>query len=96
MEADNSVLAHLASQYAVILSKEYALQLNADENLAQLDLLPVGTGVYQLNDYVANEYVRLKPHNKYWGKKAHIPNMVIDVSTNSAGRIANILIVNVM
>ncbi|WGE88384.1 ABC transporter substrate-binding protein [Actinobacillus equuli subsp. haemolyticus] len=91
VEADNSVLAHLASQYAVILSKEYALQLNADENLAQLDLLPIGTGVYQLNDYVANEYVRLKPHNKYWGKKAHIPNMVVDVSTNSAGRIAKYL-----
>lgn len=91
VEADNSVLAHLASQYAVILSKEYALQLNADENLAQLDLLPVGTGVYQLNDYVANEYVRLKPHHKYWGKKAHIPNMVVDVSTNSAARIAKYL-----
>ncbi|KIE91311.1 putative peptide ABC transporter substrate-binding protein [Actinobacillus pleuropneumoniae] len=66
---DQSVLAHLASQYAVILSKEYALQLNADENLAQLDLLPVGTGVYQLSNYVQNEYVRLKPHPKYWAKK---------------------------
>nr|WP_150538921.1 ABC transporter substrate-binding protein [Actinobacillus vicugnae] len=91
IEADNSVLAHLASQYAVILSKEYALQLNADENLAQLDLLPIGTGVYQLNDYVANEYIRLKPHSKYWGKKAQIPNMVVDMSTNSAGRIAKYL-----
>ena len=85
---DQSVLAHLASQYAVILSKEYALQLNADENLAQLDLLPVGTGVYQLSNYVQNEYVRLKPHPKYWGKKANIENMVVDVSSNDTGRMA--------
>lgn len=90
-EPDSSVLEHLASQYAVILSKEYALQLNADENLAQLDLLPVGTGVYQLKDYVQNEYVRLTPNKKYWGEKAHIANVVVDVSTNSIGRIAKFL-----
>ncbi|WGE89866.1 ABC transporter substrate-binding protein [Actinobacillus arthritidis] len=88
---DSSILAHLASQYAVILSKEYALQLNADENLAQLDLLPIGTGVYQLNDYVQNEYVRLKPHPKYWGKKAQIENVVVDVSSNDTGRMAKYL-----
>lgn len=88
---NQSVLAHLASQYAVILSKEYALQLNADENLAQLDLLPVGTGVYQLSNYVQNEYVRLKPHPKYWGKKANIENMVVDVSSNDTGRMAKYL-----
>ncbi len=63
------MLAHLASQYAVILSKEYALQLNADDNLVQLDLLPVGTGVYQLESYENNDYVRLKPNMNYWGKK---------------------------
>ncbi len=88
---DQSVLAHLASQYAVILSKEYALQLNADENLAQLDLLPVGTGVYQLSSYVQNEYVRLKPHPKYWGRKANIENVVVDVSSNDTGRMAKYL-----
>lgn len=91
VEPDNSVLFHLASQYAVILSKEYALQLNADENLVEFDLLPVGTGVYQLSDYVPNEYVRLKPHPHYWGKPAHIPNMIIDVSANSTGRMAKYL-----
>ncbi|AKO45489.1 ABC transporter substrate-binding protein [[Haemophilus] ducreyi] len=88
---DNSVLAHLASQYAVILSKEYALLLNADENLAQLDLLPVGTGVYQLSDYIQNEYVRLKPNPVYWGEKAKINNVVVDFSSNSTGRMAKYL-----
>lgn len=88
---DSSIMAHLASQYAVILSKEYALQLNADENLVQLDLLPVGTGVYQLESYENNNSVRLKPHSAYWGKKAHIQNMIIDFSTEATGRMAKFL-----
>lgn len=85
---DSSLLAHLASQYAVILSKEYALQLNADENLVQLDLLPVGTGVYQLESYENKDFIRLKPNANYWGKKAHIQNMVVDFSTEATGRMA--------
>lgn len=88
---DSSILAHLASQYAVILSKEYALQLNADENLVQLDLLPVGTGVYQLESYENGSFVRLKPNNHYWGKKAHIQNMIVDFSTEETGRMAKYL-----
>lgn len=88
---DHALLSHLASQYAVILSKEYALQLNADENLSQLDLLPVGTGVYQLSSYVQNDYVRLQPNPHYWGKKAKIKNMVVDFSSDGTGRMAKFL-----
>lgn len=88
---DASLLAHLSSQYAVILSKEYALQLNADDNLAQLDILPVGTGVYQLSSYVQNDFARLRPNPHYWGKKAHIENMIVDFSTTGTGRMAKFL-----
>lgn len=88
---DAAILAHLASQYAVILSKEYALQLNADDNLVQLDLLPVGTGVYQLASYESNNDVRLKPNSNYWGKKAHIENMIVDFATEATGRMAKFL-----
>lgn len=90
-EPDSSVLSHLASQFAVILSKEYALQLNADENMVMLDLLPVGTGVYQLESYVQNDYVRLKPNPQYWGEPAHISNMIVDFSSNGTGRMAKFL-----
>ena len=44
---DSSILSHLASQYAIIFLQEYAYQLSADDNLAQLDTHPVGTGPYQ-------------------------------------------------
>lgn len=88
---DTQFLYHLASQYAVMLSKEYALQLNADDNLAQLDVLPIGTGVYQLRNYTANDYIRLAPNPNYWGKKANIQNLVVDFSTNGTGRMAKLM-----
>ncbi|WP_439327413.1 ABC transporter substrate-binding protein [Lonepinella sp. BR2357] len=85
---DASVLSHLASQYAVILSQEYVLQLNAKDNLSQLDELPVGTGAYQLKDYFRSQYIRLQRNPHYWGKKASIPHIVIDLSTDRMGRLA--------
>lgn len=88
---DASFLAHLASQFAVILSKEYALQLQVSQHQAQLDLMPVGTGVYQLENYVQNEYVRLKPNPHYWGEPAHITNMIVDFSSSGTGRMAKFL-----
>lgn len=90
-EPDHALLSHLASQYAVILSKEYALQLNADENLSQLDTLPVGTGVYQLVSYTQNDYIRLQPNPHYWGKKAKVGNIVVDFSSDGTGRMAKFL-----
>lgn len=86
-----ALVDHLASQYAVILSKEYALQLNADENLLQLDRLPVGTGSYQVESYVQNDHVRLKPNPTYWGKRAKVKNMIVDFSTSGTGRMAKFL-----
>ncbi len=90
-DPDASLIAHLASQYAVILSQEYALQLSKQDNLAQLDQLPIGTGVYQLQNYVNNDYVRLKRNNDYWRKKANIENIIIDFSTNNIGKMAKFL-----
>lgn len=90
-QPDDSLLSHLASQYAVMLSYEYALQLNADNNRIQLDLLPVGTGPYQLNDSVRNQYVRLVRNDDYWGKVANVKNMIIDLSASKTGRLEKLL-----
>lgn len=90
-EPDSSILSHLASQYAIIFSQEYALQLNADNNLVQLDNLPVGTGPYQLNAYVQNQYVRLIKNPLYWKKTASIPHIIIDLTTENTGRLAKFL-----
>ena len=84
---DASILSHLASQYAIIFSQEYAVQLNADDNLVQLDLLPVGTGPYKVKNYFRNQYVRLEKNEHYWKKDAKIKNIIIDLSTDRTGRL---------
>ena len=86
-QPDSSIISHLASQYAIIFSQEYAMQLNADDNLVQLDLLPVGTGPYQVKNYFRNQYVRLLRNENYWDKKAKIQNIIIDLSTDRTGRL---------
>ena len=60
----------LPAKYAIIFSQEYAYQLSADDNLTQLDTHPVGTGPYQVKDYVYNQYVRLVRNEIYWKKEA--------------------------
>ena len=87
---DASILSHLASQYAIIFSQEYAVQLNADDNLVQLDLLPVGTGPYKVKNYFRNQYVRLEKNEDYWKKDAKIKNIIIDLSTDRTGRLVKI------
>ena len=84
---DSSILSHLASQYAIIFSQEYAYQLSADDNLAQLDTHPVGTGPYQVKDYVYNQYVRLVRNENYWKKEAKIEHIIVDLSTDRSGRL---------
>ena len=91
VKPDASILSHLASQYAIIFSHEYALQLNADDNIVQLDTLPVGTGAYQLKDYFRSQYVRLVRNETYWKTKANLKNIVIDLSTDKTGRLAKFL-----
>lgn len=86
-EPDSSILSHLASQYAIIFSQEYAYQLSVDDNLTQLDTHPVGTGPYQVKDYVYNQYVRLVRNENYWKKEAKIQNIIVDLSTDRNGRL---------
>ncbi|MGR3807651.1 ABC transporter substrate-binding protein [Pasteurella testudinis] len=88
---DSSILDHLASQYAVILSQEYALQLSADDNIAQLDTLPIGTGAYKVSDYFRNQYVRLLRNDTYWDKKSGIKNVVVDLSSSRSGRLEKMM-----
>lgn len=90
-EPDSSILSHLASQYAIIFSQEYALQLNADDNLVQLDLLPVGTGPYKVKNYFRNQYVRLEQNEKYWKASPNVKNIIIDLSTDRTGRLMKFL-----
>src|SRR5699024_2181678 len=52
---------------------------------------PIGTGPYQLKSYFRDKNIRLVRNDGYWGEKANIKNIVIDVSTTKTGRLARFL-----
>lgn len=88
---DNNILSHLASPYAVMMSQEYAQQLAREDNLADLESFPVGTGAYKMKSYFRNQYVRLIRNEHYWGNKAKIAHIVVNLANNQSGRLLKFL-----
>ena len=88
---DASFLANIASDFAVILSKEYADQLLLKGTPAVLDQSPIGTGPFVFQHYVKNEYIRFARNNDYWGDKAKVETLVYDITRKSSQRLAKLL-----
>ena len=63
---DSSFLANLATDFAVILSEEYAAQLFEQGNPSQIDQLPVGTGPYRFDSFRKDSYIKYLHHEDYW------------------------------
>jgi len=89
--ADSSILANLATDFAVILSEEYAQQLSNLGLHKQIDLLPIGTGPYQLKEYRAGSYIRYTSHANYWGSKPDIEQLIFDITPSNTGRLTKLL-----
>lgn len=88
---DASFLAHLASTYAVILSKEYADQLSLASNEKQIDQLPIGTGPYKYQEYKTGSLIRYYKHPDYWQETNDAQQVVFDITPNNSGRLAKLL-----
>ena len=88
---DSSFLANLASDFAVILSKEYADQLMIKGTPALIDQLPIGTGPFVFQNYVKNEYIRFARNDEYWGPKPKVATLVFDITRKSSQRLAKLL-----
>ncbi|MFM5336625.1 ABC transporter substrate-binding protein SapA [Aeromonas enteropelogenes] len=86
-----SFLATLASDYAVILSAEYADQMLKAGTPALLDNRPVGTGPFRFKEYRHNEFIRYLRHPGYWGGEAKIEQLVYDITPRSSKRLAKLL-----
>lgn len=86
-----SFLATLASDYAVILSAEYADQMLKAGTPALLDSRPVGTGPFRFKEYRHNEFIRYLRHPGYWGGEARIEQLVYDITPRSSKRLAKLL-----
>ena len=88
---DASFLATLASDYAIVLSAEYADQMRSAGTPALLDTQPVGTGPFSFKEYRHNEYVRYLHHPGYWGGEAKIEQLIYDITPKSSKRLAKLL-----
>lgn len=88
---DASFLWHLATHYASILSEEYGQKLHKINRQEQIDWKPVGTGPFMLEDYRAEQFIRLIRHDKYWKGKPHMEQVVIDAGAGGTGRISKLL-----
>jgi len=88
---DNSFLSNLATSYAVIYSQEYGQQLLQAGQLSQLDMKPIGTGPFYLDQYIPNDLIRLKRHWGYWQGAAPMDQVVFDISSRGTGSLAKLL-----
>lgn len=88
---DNSFLSNLATSYAVIYSQEYGQQLLQAGQLNLLDMKPIGTGPFYLDQYIPNDLIRLKRHWGYWQGAAPMDQVVFDISSRGTGSLAKLL-----
>ncbi len=89
--ANSTFIANLATDYAVILSAEYAEQLTKKNSQQQIDLLPIGTGPFKLQEYRVGSLIRYYRHEKYWQKNISLEQLVFDITPSNAGRLTKLL-----
>lgn len=88
---DNTFLANLATDYAIILSAEYAQQLTTQNNKANIDTYPIGTGPFKLKEYRVGSLIRFYRHEQYWQAPAKIEQLVYDITPSNTGRLTKLL-----
>mgnify|MGYP005809896119 CR=1 FL=1 len=88
---DSSFLANLATDFAIILSQEYALQLSKRQARHEIDIYPIGTGPFKLKEYRVGSLIRYYRHDEYWQEKAQIEQLVYDISPSKTSRLTKLL-----
>lgn len=89
--ADSSFLANLATDFAVILSEEYAQHLLITDRPRQIDTLPIGTGPYRFESYRKDVLIRYSRHPDYWRKGPGIEHLVFSITPNANKRMLKLV-----
>jgi len=88
---ESSFLANMATDFAVVLSREYAMQLDAREQQTLFDQYPVGTGPFIYKEYRRDHLIRYYKNPAYWKHEVALEQLVYDITTNGTTRIAKML-----
>ena len=86
-----SFLANMATDFAVVLSAEYAEQLKKTNQQGNIDQFPIGTGPYKFENYVTDRYIRYKKHDNYWANEPSFEQVIFDMTPNNSNRVAKLL-----
>ncbi|MBY6186004.1 ABC transporter substrate-binding protein [Marinobacter hydrocarbonoclasticus] len=89
--ASASFLSELATDFAIILSAEYAAQLQADLTPERLDLDPVGTGPFKLTGFQRHHFIRYQRHEQYWEGPVALERLVYDITPHSTSRLIKLI-----
>lgn len=89
--SDSSFLANLATDFAIILSAEYAADLLAQGKPEQLDKRPIGTGPFVFEDFRKDLIIRYTRHNDYWRDPAAIKQLVYSITPSANKRMLKLL-----
>jgi cationic peptide transport system substrate-binding protein len=89
--AESSFLANMATDFAVVLSQEYAMQLKANQQTNRFDQYPIGTGPYIYKEYRRDHLVRFYKNPVYWKHDVVLDQLVYDITPNGTTRIAKML-----
>lgn len=89
--ADSTFLANLATDFAIILSAEYAEQLTKQKARSDIDTHPIGTGPFKLKEYRVGSLIRFYRHDQYWQEPAQIEQLVFDITPSNTGRLTKLL-----
>jgi len=79
-------IANMGMDFASIQSAEYADQMMKSGSPEKVDLLPVGTGPFQLVAYQKDAMIRYKAHPNYWAGKAKIDDLVFSITPDASVR----------
>lgn len=79
-------VASIAMPFASIASKEYADKLAAENNQAQLNQQPIGTGPFTFVGYQQDAVIRYTANKDYWGGAPKIDNLVFAITTDASVR----------
>jgi dipeptide transport system substrate-binding protein len=83
---DATVLATFPMDFASIVSKEYADQLEAAGTMEQFNVLPVGTGPFTFVDYQQDAVIRYQANPDWYNGKQPIDDLIFAITVDPGVR----------
>ncbi len=87
---ESPFLADMAMDFASILSAEYADNMLKAGHPEKVDLNPIGTGPFQLQQYQKDSRILYKANKDYWGAKPKIDRLVFSITPDASVRYAKL------